>query len=127
MSVSKHEWLRQILASAISPSIPILALSIISYGRVVPLLFIFGYLSFFFVGLPIVGMLLKKKAFWGCVVGGGCASIIPILLLNSLSLFATNHIFTLENLFGYGSLFIEGCVGGALFWLIAFAGWKKSA
>jgi hypothetical protein len=125
MSLSKREWLRLMLASVIAPSVPILALSIMSYGRVVPFLLLLGYLSFFLIGLPIVGILLKKKAFLSCVIGGGCAAITPIFLLNALSFFAANHFFTLENLFGYGSLFIEGCVGGALFWLIAFAERKR--
>lgn len=124
--MSRRELFRLILAIAIAPSVPMLALSITNYGKAwVPFILIFGYLSFFLIGLPIVGILLKKKNFWSCVIGGSCAAIIPVVLLNALSLFAINHIFTLENLYGYGSLFIEGGVGGALFWLIAFAD-KKS-
>jgi hypothetical protein len=125
MSLSKREWLRLILASIIAPSVPILALSIMSYGRVVSFLLLLGYLSFFLIGLPIIAILLVKKNFLSCVIAGGCTAITPIFLLNMLSFFAANYFFTLQNLFGYGTLFIEGCVGGALFWLIAFAEKKR--
>lgn len=121
MKMNRLDWVRLVIASAISPSIPILVLSLMSYGKLASLLFIFGYLSFFIFGLPAVAMMLAEKSFWKCVVAGGIVSILPIFILNALTLFATTGLFNLQSLIGYGSLFLSGGVGGAVFWLIAFS------
>ena len=130
VSVSKPELFRVILAGVISPTVPILALSIAYWNGTgskawFPIFFIFGYFFFFLIGLPIVGILLNKRTVLSCAIGGGCVSIAPILLLDLFSLFSKNNIFTFEMVLNLGLLFIAGCVGGALFWLIAFS--KKTS
>lgn len=130
MPLNRRELIRLLLAVVISPGISIAAISIAYYGKLLPLFFLSGYLFFILIGLPIVGMLLKNRRILSCAIGGGCTAVIPPLLVNSLSFFATSPLFTLEGMLGYFSLFFYGCVGGAFFWLIAFAGQrgaKKSA
>lgn len=128
--MSKPELFRLVLAGAVSPIVPILALSIAYWNGTgskawFPIFFIFGYGFFFLFGLPAMAILLSKRTLLLCAIGGGCVSIAPILLLDLFSLFSTNRVFTPEILLNLGLLFIAGCVGGALFWAIAFA--KKTS
>ncbi|MBC3916002.1 hypothetical protein H8L32_00765 [Undibacterium sp. CY18W] len=73
-----------------------------------------GICMFFLLGLPIAGILIKKKTLLRAMLGGACAAIAPIFLLDLLSLFSAGDISL------YALLFITGSIGGALFWLIAF-------
>lgn len=121
--MTRNEWARLILAAAISPSVPILTLAI-TYSQSsgsnawFPFLFLFGYLFFCLFGLPVVGILVNKKTLSSCIIGGGCTAIAPVLLLDLLSGGSGS---TADNLRGYLQLFVMGCLGGVLFWLIAFA------
>ena len=121
MNLTRNDWIRLILASAVCPSIPMFILSLMSFGKIVPLVFIVGYFCFFIFGLPALAMVLRKKLFWKTVLAGGIVSMLPVFILNALSLFATTGLFNLQSLIGYGSLFLSGALGGGLFWLIAFS------
>ncbi|MFZ6756445.1 hypothetical protein ACO0K9_04435 [Undibacterium sp. Ji50W] len=117
--MKNKERYRLILAIAISPSVPILTLATLNWQRSgstawFPILLVLGYACFFLLGLPIAGILIKKKTLLSAMLGGACASIAPIFLLDLLSLFSAGNVSL------YALLFITGSVGGALFWLIAF-------
>jgi hypothetical protein len=112
---------------AISPAVPIVAAGFAYWrgtGSVAwfTIFFVGGYLFFFLLGLPVVALLLKKRRLPACVAAGAAVTLAPLLLLNALSLFASAPAFTLETLLAYVLLAITGGAGGALFWLIAFAG-----
>ena len=128
---NKREWTRLILAALIAPAVPLLGLSTTlwqSSGSKAwfPLVFIFGYCFFFLFGLPVIGMLLKKRTIFRCSIGGGSVTIAPILLLSLFSLSSTNQTFQGDMLFHLLLLFIAGAVGGILFWVLAFMGTKAN-
>ena len=127
---NKCEWFRLVLAMVISPSIPMLILAMTMWrasGSVnwFPFVFVFGYLFFFLLGLPVAGMLLKKRAVLSCVLAGGIVTIAPILLLSLFSSFSANNVFGGSMLLDLMLLFMAGCLGGAVFWGIAFFGAKN--
>jgi hypothetical protein len=120
---------RLIAAMAISPSVPITALSLAYWKGTgssawFAIFFGFGYLFFLLLGIPIAAIFLKKRRLLSCVIGGGVVTIAPLLLLRALSLSVSLHGFTLETLASYALLAAAGGLGGALFWLIAFANSK---
>ena len=128
---STREWFRLILAMAIAPSIPILALAMTMWhgsgsANWFPFVFLFGYLFFFLFGLPVIGVLLKKRTLPSCALGGGSVTIAPILLLSLFSISSTNHPFGGNMLFDLALLFMAGVIGGVAFWCIAFAGTKAA-
>lgn len=123
----KRMMLRVALAMAISPSVPILALSLVYWKGTgsaawFSIFFAFGYLFFLLFGIPVVAALLRGRKLLSCVIGGGAVTIAPILLLRALSL---SFDITLETLMSYVLLVAAGGLGGAIFWLIAFAGSNK--
>lgn len=125
--MKKNDRIRLVLAMVISPMVPILAISgtywMETGSRVwFPVFAVFGYLFFALIGLPVAGALIHKKRVLSCAVAGGVTSIAPILLLSVFSIFSGNKIFTLEVMGNLALLFLVGCVGGMLFWLIAFSG-----
>ena len=125
---AKRGVLRLALAMAVSPSVPILALSIVYWKGTgsaagFSIFFVFGYLFFLLLGIPVVAMLLHRRQLLRCAIAGGAVTITPILLLRALSL---SFDITLETLTSYVLLVAAGGLGGALFWLIAFAGGDKS-
>lgn len=125
--MKRNKLFRLVLAMIISPMVPILALSSVYWMETgnTSWFYIFtvsGYLFFLLIGLPLVGMLIKKRTMLSCAGGGGVVSIAPILLLSMFSIFSGNKIFTLEVMGNLGLLFLIGSVGGLLFWVIAFAG-----
>lgn len=125
MAVTNNERYRLILAIAISPSVPILVFATLNWrssgsAAWFPILFVLGYLCFFLFGLPVVGILIKKKTLVSSMLGGGCAAVAPVFLLSLLTLFSSGNFLSSENLFGFVLLFVSGCLGGALFWAIAF-------
>jgi hypothetical protein len=120
------------LGALIAPVIPITVVATwywINTGNRIwfPLLFTFGYIFTFVFGLPIMGILIARKKFFSCLVGGGAASVLPVILLAMFSIFSENTIFNSEMIEGGGVLFISGCAGGALFWLIAFSGSERKS
>lgn len=119
--LSRLNWIRLLVASTVCPCIPMIALSLMSFGKIVPVIFIVGYFCFFIFGIPVIAMVISKKSIWKTILAGAIVSMLPVFLLNALTFFATTGIFTLQNLIGYGSLFLSGGVGGGLFWLIAFS------
>lgn len=125
-AATKKDWIRLIAAIIISPAVPILTLAIVFWKGTgskawFPLFFIFGYLFFFLIGLPLVGILLKKRTVSSCAISGGIVSVLPILILGILSIFSPNTVFTGEMLANLFLLFLVGAMGGAVFWGIAFA------
>jgi hypothetical protein len=126
MDMKRNSWLRLTLAMIISPLVPVLALSAIYWiGTGDPawiwLFATFGYLFFLVIGVPVAGVLVNAKTVSSCAVGGGFTAVAPVLLLSTLSVLSGNKIFTLEMIASLGLLFMIGCVGGFLFWCIAFA------
>lgn len=130
--MKRNNLFRLILAMVVSPMVPILALAGVYWmetgNRAWFFIFgLFGYLFFFLIGLPLAGILISKRTILSCTVGGGVTSIAPILLLSIFSIFSENKIFTLEVIGNLGLLFLIGCVGGMLFWGIAFAGAQRKS
>jgi hypothetical protein len=126
---SKFEWFRLILAMVISPSVPMTALATTMWQASgskawFPLVFLFGYLFFCLFGLPVIGILIKKRTVMSCIVGGGVVTIVPILLLSVFSFSSSNSVLGDRMLFDLMILFMTGSLGGLLFWVVAFAGTK---
>lgn len=124
---NKLNTLRFIAAAIISPSIPI-GLLAFTYAYKTgsnawyPILFLFGYLFFLLIGLPILGVAINSRKIFTCTMAGGGTAIAPIFLLSIFSIFSNNQIGTLDMAFNLAALFLSGCLGGFVFWLIAFAG-----
>lgn len=126
---NKREWFRLILAIMVSPSIPMSAIATTMWQASgstswFQLVFMFGYLFFFLFGLPVVGVLLKKRTVLSWVIGGGCVTVTPMLLLSLFSIASSNNIFDGRTLLDLLLLFVAGCIGGVIFWVFAFAGDK---
>lgn len=124
--------LRLVLAMAISPAVPLLALSLAYWkgtGNTAwfAIFFVLGYLFFLVLGVPITAMLMKKRRLLSCALSGGIVTIAPIVLLKILSMSSSTGTFTGEALLSYLLLIAAGCLGGALFWLLAFSGDKPEA
>lgn len=129
---NKFEWFRLITAALISPSVPILALATTLYETSgsehwFPIVFVFGYLFFCLFGLPVIGILMRKRTLMSCLIGGGVVTLVPILLLSILSLSSSNNIYDGRMVFDMLALFLMGGLGGVVFWGIAFAGTKRDA
>ena len=127
----KRSMLRLMLAMVISPAVPILALSLAYWKGTgstawFPIFFLFGYLFFLALGVPVAAMLLKKRQLLNCVIAGGAVTIAPLFLLSMLSMATSTRGITLETLMSYALLAMAGCLGGAVFWLIAFAKSQRS-
>jgi hypothetical protein len=130
--MSRREWIRLLLAMAIAPNVPILALSMPAWLETgstfgFRFFYLFGYLTFFLFGLPAIGILLTRKTWLSCAVAGGCVTILPVVLLGLLSFFGMGSALTTETLVGLAPLFAWGSLGGLVFWLIAFAKARPSA
>ncbi len=115
-----------ILAMAISPSVPILAISFAYWWGTgstawFAIFFLFGYLFFIVIGIPVAAILVlqQKRQLLACVIAGGVVTVAPLLLLTMLSMSASVFNFTAETRGNYALLFLSGCLGGGLFWLIA--------
>lgn len=85
----------------------------------IPLLFLVGYFSFFLIALPLIAASLMNERLLACLSTGAAAAIVPVVLLDSLSLFSSSTVFSDEHLQGYGFLLLAGVVGGALFWFVS--------
>jgi hypothetical protein len=124
---SKLQVFRLVAAAIVSPSVPI-GLLAFTYATQTgsnawyPILFLFGYLFFIVIGLPVLGILIHSRNFYMCAIAGGAVSVAPIFLLGIFSIFSTNQVITQDVAFNLILLFLAGCVGGAVFWLLAFAG-----
>lgn len=121
---------RLIAAIIISPSVPITALSLAYWQGTASsswfaIFFVFGYLFFLILGLPIVAILLKKRRLWSCILAGSVVTIAPLLLLRAMSLSFSLQGITVETLVNHLFLAVAGGLGGALFWWIAFAKIRK--
>jgi hypothetical protein len=126
----KRDNVRLWLGALVAPAIPMIVIATLYWmntgnGTWFLLFFTFGYFFTFLFGLPVMGFLIKKKRFLSCLVGGGITSVLPIILLAMFSIFSKNTIFNVEMIKGVGVLFVSGCVGGALFWVIAFSERRK--
>jgi hypothetical protein len=113
----------------ISPSVPILAVSLAYWkgtGNTAwfAIFFVSGYLFFFVLGVPVAAMLLKKRGLLSCAIAGGAITVAPIALLSLLSMSLGALNLSLETWLSYVLLFLAGCLGGTIFWLIAFTGHK---
>ena len=127
---NKLEWVRLVLATIVSPSLPMFALAFtmwqVSGSKAwFPLVFIFGYLFFCLFGLPVIGILIKKRTLKSCAIAGGVVTVLPILLLSVFSLSSSNSVYGGRMLLDLLVLFTTGILGGLLFWTIAFAGTKS--
>jgi hypothetical protein len=123
---NKINTYRLVGAILIAPSIPISLLAFISAKNTgnsawYPVLFLFGYLLFFLVGLPIFGTVIHMRKFSTHTIAGGLVAIVPVLLLSLFSLFSSNRIIDPNMALQSVVLFLIGCLGGVVFWLIAFA------
>lgn len=129
---SKRGMLRLVLAMAISPAVPILAVSLAYWWGTgnaawIPVFFVAGYLFFLVLGVPVTAVLLKNRRLLSCALSGGVVTIAPIVLLSLLSMSSSTRSLTGGTLLSYLLLVVAGCLGGALFWLIAFAGGSGKA
>jgi hypothetical protein len=118
---------RLVGAILIAPSIPIGLLAFYYVKNTgnstwYPIFFLFGYLLFFLVGLPIFGTVIHTRKFSTHAIAGGVAAIAPILLLSLFSLFSSNRNIDPNMALDLVVLFLTGGLGGVVFWLIAFAG-----
>lgn len=123
---SKRTILRMVLAMAIAPAVPILALALAYWkgtgdARWIPIFFVLGYLFFLVLGVPVTAMLMKTRRLLNCTLSGGVVTIAPIVLLSLMSMSSSTRGFSGETWLNYLLLTLAGCLGGALFWLIAFA------
>ncbi|WP_440531801.1 hypothetical protein [Variovorax sp. YR566] len=119
------------MALVVAPALPILSLATVYWLNTgskawFPILLVFGYLFFLVLGVPIAAMLLKKRSLRHCLIGGGVAAAAPLVLLSFLSLFSAGSALTSQTLAVVGVVFLAGCVGGGVFWLIAFAGAQEA-
>ena len=122
--------LRLIIAVIVAPSLPIGLLAFTYASQTgsdawYAILFLCGYLFFIFVGPPILGVLIHSRKLSTCAVSGGAVTVAPIFLLGIFSILSNNQVFTPEMLLNLLLLFFAGCLGGMVFWLIAFAQVKK--
>lgn len=112
--------LRLVFAIVASPAIPIAWIALPTSGSLwSPAVYLGGYLAFAVTGMPLVAYAYVRRRLFACVVCGGIASILPWLLLASLSMFSTVHM-TARTVFDLANLAALGGVGGAIFWLISF-------
>lgn len=123
---NKLNTFRFIAAAIISPSVPIGLLAFIYANQTgsdswYPILFLFGYLFFILIGLPVLGFVVFSRKLSTCVIAGGSVAIAPILLLSIFSIFSSNQIGNSNMALSLAALFLAGCSGGIVFWLIAFA------
>ena len=127
---NKLNMLRLIIAAIVSPSLPIGLLAFTYASQTgsnawYAILFLFGYLFFILLGLPVLGILIHSRKLSTCAIGGGTVTVAPVFLLGIFSIFSDNQVFTSETVLNLSLLFFAGCLGGAVFWLIAFAQVKK--
>ena len=125
-------FLRLLVAMVVSPALPILSLATMYWLNTGSkawfyLFLVFGYLFFLILGAPISAMLMKNRSLPRCLVGGGVAATAPVLALGFLSLFSRGSAITAQALVALIVVFLAGCLGGGLFWLIAFAGKQNDA
>jgi hypothetical protein len=130
--MKRNNWFRFLLAMVVAPLVPILTLASVYWLETgsrawFGVFLLFGYLFFLVLGLPIAGVLISKRTILSCAIGGGVTSIAPVLLLSVFSIFSGNKIFTLETVGSLALLFVVGSIGGAVFWLLAFAPGRRSA
>ena len=123
-AADRRSVIRLVSAIVISPSVPITVLSV-AYWKATgstgwfAIVFLFGYLFYLLLGIPIAAFLVRKGRLLNCILAGGVATITPLLLLSALSLSVSQ--LTVKTLVSIILLFVAGCLGGLLFWLIAFA------
>lgn len=128
--IVNNKSLRLIVAGVVSPAIPMGALASIMWktsgsSAWFPLVFLFGYLFFAIFGIPMIALIKDGIDFGRCAALGGAISILPILMLGIFSIGSNNAALSGRALFDLIVLFSVGGIGGAVFWLIAFAGLKK--
>lgn len=126
MDAKSINYCRLLAAMVISPLVPILALAMLYWLNTgskawFPIFIIFGYLFFLIFGVPVAAVLMKKGDLSHCLVGGGVAAVAPLIVLGSLSLFSSGSALNAQTLGTLVLVFLSGCVGGGIFWLIAFA------
>jgi hypothetical protein len=124
--MSKTETWRFIAAACIAPAVPIGALSLAywvgtSGANLSPFFALFGYAYFAVIGLPVMGILVVEKSLKSSVITGALLVVSPVILLGLLSLFSTKGAFDLRFIGNLGLLSAVGALGGAAFWIIAFA------
>ncbi|MEN9865030.1 MAG: hypothetical protein RL748_620 [Pseudomonadota bacterium] len=81
----------------------------------------------FLIGFPVMGVLITARTVRGCAIGGGMTTILPVLLLSIFSLTSGNKIFSIGAMAWLLGLFLLGCLGGLLFYLIAFRGARQGS
>jgi hypothetical protein len=123
---NKLNTFRFIAAAIIAPSVPIGLLAFVYANQTgsdswYPILFLFGYLFFILIGLPVLGIVIHSRKPSTCAIAGGAVAIAPILLLSIFSIFSSNQIGNSNMALSLAALFLAGCLGGIVFWLIAFA------
>ena len=112
--------LRLACAVVVSPVIPMAWVALQTSGNLWSLFaYMWGYLVFALTGAPLVAYAYARRRFFACVVCGSIASILPFLLLASLSMFSTVHA-TARTAIDLVSLVAAGGAGGVIFWLISF-------
>ncbi|MNV07254.1 hypothetical protein D3C71_976750 [compost metagenome] len=131
MDANKVKVLRLLTALIVSPALPILSLATVYWLNTgskawFPIMLFFGYLFFLVLGVPIAAMLLKKRSLPHCLIGGGVAAAAPLVVMGFLSLFSAGSALTSQTLAVVGVVFLAGCFGGGVFWLIAFAGSQEA-
>ena len=127
MPLGRKEARRILFAAVIAPALPLAICSSIYWynngsSKWFIFFFLFGYIYFALVGVPAIGFLLKRRRFSSCLLTGGLVSIAPVLFVDSLTLFSRDHVFTFQYLLTLVVLFFLGCLGGSIFWYIAFFG-----
>jgi hypothetical protein len=114
-------WLKLMFAMAVSPAVPMAWIAMQTTGTLwAPFVYLWGYLTFILTGMPLAAFAYVRGTLLACVACGGFASILPLLLLASLSMFSTMHM-TDRTVIDMLSLFVAGGLGGAVFWLILFS------
>jgi hypothetical protein len=108
-----------LVAAVFSPLIPIAWVSWQTSGGVwSAFVYLWGYLLFGVVGLPLALYAYTRRKFWICVICGAGAAIVPLLLLGSLSMFSTVQV-NARAIIDWLALIVAGAVGGAAFWVIS--------
>lgn len=126
MLLKQNKWFRLILAMVIAPVIVILLLSCLLFKEIRLFFLAYGYFVFLVFGVPVVAAISKKRKLVNCVFMGGVIAVAPILLIETLSFSIFGRMQDSRFFIDSSIIFVTGCMGGGIFWIIAFMGVKES-